>query len=413
MHYRIVGSGPVALACALFMVRGGVDPRRVQLQLPPAAQARPAPADGARREAGGEAGAGAHAGAGLRRMLALSEGSRQLLARIASMPPGGLIERIEVALSDRSGRTRIEARDFGLSALGHVVPYPDLVAALRTAAGRIAFATAPDDDGRAPIEAAASAASAAPAASAGVATDRVTIHAAGMPRRDHRDGGGFRSRDFQQAALLTEVMAQSAGATAYECFGRHGPLALLPADQGHSPRYAVVWCDDPAITAGRAAMAPERLSAALTEVFATFGTGTSSSPGALRVCAAVEVAPLTRVRRVNSATGNEVWIGNAAQALHPVAGQGLNLGLRDAFELARELADNEFAASPLGTARILQRFATRRRLDRAVTTGVTDLLAAGFTWPLVRPIQSALLTAMDLLPPVRRPLAGALLFGSR
>jgi 2-octaprenyl-6-methoxyphenol hydroxylase len=383
-RYRIAGSGPVALACALFMVRGGIDPRRVQLQLPQPTSAPPTPADG-----------GAPA-AGPRRMLALSEGSRQLLVRIIAMPQGGLIERIEVALSGRSGRTRIEARDFGLAALGHVVPYPDLVTALREAAGRVAFAAAADGGNEAD----------------GSRRQPTIIHAGGMPGRQEQQRREFRSRDFRQAALLTEVMAQNAGTTAYECFGRHGPLALLPADPGHSPRYAVVWCDEPGVTAERAAMPPAQLSLALSGAFAAFG-GARPGLGALRVCSAVAVAPLARVLRERSAAANEVWIGNAAQSLHPVAGQGLNLGLRDAFELARALADNEYAADPLAPAAALRRFAAQRRLDRRLTTGVTDLLAAGFTWPLMRPLQSALLTAMDLLPPVRRPLANALLFGSR
>lgn len=203
-----------------------------------------------------------------------------------------------------------------------------------------------------------------------------------------------------------------AGTTAYECFGRHGPLALLPAGPHHNPRFAVVWCDEPELTRQRAAMSPEMLSAVLTQAVADFRVP-SSALGALTVCAPVEVAPLTRLRRVESAAGREVWIGNAAQALHPVAGQGLNLGLRDAFELARSLADNEYADAPLSAESVLARFASMRRFDRTVTTGATDLLAAAFGWPLARPVQSALLTAMDILPPLRRPLASTLLFGRR
>ena len=379
VQYRILGSGPVALACALFMVRGGIDPRRVQLQLPPQAQARPAD--------DGNAGT-----TRARRMLAISDGSRQLLTRVIAMPAGGVIERIEIALSGRSGRTRIEAHDFRVPALGHVIAYPDLVAALRAAAGHLAFDS--------------------PETGHPAAPQAVTIHADGLPRQSASRARELRTRDFQQAALLTEVMAQTAGTTAYECFGRHGPLALLPAGREHGPRYAVVWCDEPALTAERAAMTPAQLSAAITEAFAAF-SNPQSALGALQVCSAVEVAPLSRVRRVNSAHGREVWIGNAAQALHPVAGQGLNLGLRDAFELARALVDNEYADHPLALAHVLTRFAMHRRIDRTVTTGLTDLLASGFTWPLARPLQSALLTAMDLLPPVRRPLASALLFGRR
>jgi 2-octaprenyl-6-methoxyphenol hydroxylase len=159
-------------------------------------------------------------------------------------------------------------------------------------------------------------------------------------------------------------------------------------------------------------MSPERLSGALTEAIGQFDAP-KRDLGGLRICAGVEVAPLSRLRRIDTASGCDVWIGNAAQALHPVAGQGLNLGLRDAFELARALADNEFADDPIAPEQLLARFAGRRRLDRSVTTGVTDLLASAFGWPLVRPLESALLTAMDLLPPLRRPLASTLLFGRR
>ena len=384
-RYRIVGSGPVALACALFMVRAGIDPRRLSLRLPIAGIARPADAPTppqARSSAGGSP---------PRRMLALSDGSRQLLSRIIDIPAGGTIERIEVVLAGRSGRTRIEARDFNVAALGHVVAYPDLVAALRQAIDRLPVAA--DDK-------------------AAAAPHDVLVHADGLPKPDRDAGASVRARDFGQSALLTEILTDRAGTTAYEIFRRNGPLALLPAGAAHQPRYAVVWCDQPQATAQRAALPPPALAAALTA--AVNEAGLAGTPlRALQVCAAVEVAPLSRLRRVTAVAGHEVWIGNAAQALHPVAGQGFNLGLRDAYELARDLADNEFAARPLEVTQLLTRFAARRRLDRGITTGVTDLLASAFTWPLARPLQSALLTTMDLLPPVRRPLASTLLFGRR
>ncbi len=368
--YRIEGSGPVALACALFMSRAGIHPGRIRVPLP------------ARRAAGDEP----------RRMLALSDGTRQLLDRVMRLPEGGVIEHIHVSMAGRSGATRIDARDFGVAALGHVVPYPELLEALREAAAPLGFAEPreiphPDED--------------------------MVIQAGGMPTQALQPGeAGFRRLDFGQSALLTEVMAESAGTTAYECFGPNGPLALLPASAGHRPRYAVVWCDRPEQTQRRAALSPDALAAEIADGFAAAGPA-HSSLGRLRVCAPVAVAPLLRTRRRESGAGNVVWIGNAAQSLHPVAGQGLNLGLRDAFELARDLADNEYAARPLPLSRVIARFGARRRVDRGVTTGITDLLAASFTWPLARPLQSTVLTALDLLPPLRRPLARSLLFGNR
>src|SRR5690606_37807391 len=181
---------PVALACALFMARASIDPARIRVPLPVARPSRDEP----------------------RRMLALSDGTRQLLNRVIRLPEGGLIEQIHVSMAGRSGATRIDVRDFGVAALGHVVPYPSLLEALREASAPIGFA---------PMYAGAASAP---------ADDDLVIEAGGMPIRAQQPGEpGFQRRDFGQSALLTEVMAQTAGTTAFECFGPNGPLALLPA----------------------------------------------------------------------------------------------------------------------------------------------------------------------------------------
>ncbi len=395
--YRIIGSGPVALSCGLWMVRAGIAASRIALHRPaPASPRDPAlPADPA---------------AAARRLIALSEGSRQLLSRVMPMPVGGVIERIDVHQEGTGGRTRIEARDFGLDALGTVIAWDSLVRSLSIAASAHRFATG-------------SGGAESPFAALGV-----TIHAEGMPRPDHAAEGHLSVRHFDQHALLTEVISDAPSTTAFECFGSHGPLALLPSrdDRSTGPgralagpaRHAVVWCDTPAATAGRAALSPEALSAAIGAAFARIaGRGgalrSTAAPLRFTVCAPVTTSPLTRITRRRTAVGREVWIGNASQALHPVAGQGLNLGLRDAFELATLLADQDRRDPGDDPAATLRRFAAQRRRDRNVTTGVTDLLARAFTWPLARPLQSLLLTALDLSPALRRPLADSLLFGQR
>jgi 2-octaprenyl-6-methoxyphenol hydroxylase len=100
-----------------------------------------------------------------------------------------------------------------------------------------------------------------------------------------------------------------------------------------------------------------------------------------------------------------LYIGNAAQTLHPVAGQGLNLGLRDAWDLAQVLRD---APDP-GDAAVLAHFAAQRRMDAGAAIRVTDLLATA----LLRsnPLIGAALTALDTFPAARRFFARRMIFG--
>jgi 2-octaprenyl-6-methoxyphenol hydroxylase len=104
-----------------------------------------------------------------------------------------------------------------------------------------------------------------------------------------------------------------------------------------------------------------------------------------------------------------VFIGNAAQTLHPVAGQGLNLGLRDAWVLARSVAD---APDP-GDAGALLRYAAARRTDAAATTGVTQFLSGA--WPggdcAAATLRGLAMTALEVFPPARRFFARRMMFG--
>ncbi|HVL57847.1 MAG TPA: hypothetical protein VM491_15215, partial [Burkholderiaceae bacterium] len=178
---RIAGTGPVALACALFLVRRGVPPSRIIL------------------DAVGDAAAQAELPPTLaRRALAISHGTRQLLERIAPMPAAGVIEEVDVSMPGRLGRTRIRASDLRVPALGYVIRYPALVRSLREAAARASWlppnSPAPD----------------------------AVIHAEGDA------GENARIREFGQWALLTEVQVRAGSHVAYERFTDSGPLALLP-----------------------------------------------------------------------------------------------------------------------------------------------------------------------------------------
>ena len=380
---RIDGTGPVALATALWLVRAGIPPACIALPLDrPATSILPKDAP--------------------RRAIALSEGSRQILARLITLPAAGRIDSVEIVQAGTDGHTRIDREDFPLPALGWVVVWEDLIAQLHQAAEKLPFAR-PD----------------APA----FADPALVIHAGGMPPAQSRNDTDFDTHDSGQAGLLFEVAVTGTADTAFECFRPGGPLALLPAPAlPDGPRYTVVWSDAAEASRRRAELSADVLGQELREALrAALGPrhwGRHAGHfGPLRVCTPAVAVPLPRVRRRQTTTSGQVWIGNAAQMLHPVAGQGLNLGLRDAFVLARELGDAAFDTRLPGpharVARALESHARARLTDRWLTIHGTDLLSTAFSWPAARTLPPMLLNAMHVARPLRLPLARALVFGHR
>lgn len=380
---RIDGTGPVALATALWLVRAGIPAACIALPLDrPATSILPKDAP--------------------RRAIALSEGSRQILARLITLPAAGRIDTVEIVQAGTDGHTRIDREDFPLPALGWVVVWEDLIAQLHQAAEKLPFAR-PDD----------------PA----FAEPTLVIHAGGMPPAQSRDDADFDTHDSGQAGLLFEVAVTGTADTAFECFRPGGPLALLPAPAlPDGPRYTVVWSDAAETSRRRAELPADVLGQELREALrAALGPrhwGRHARHfGPLRVCTPAVAVPLPRVRRRQTTTPGQVWIGNAAQMLHPVAGQGLNLGLRDAFVLARALGDAAFDTRLPGpharVAQALESYARARLTDHRLTIHGTDLLSIAFGWPAARTLPPMLLNAMHVARPLRLPLARALVFGHR
>jgi len=327
------------------------------------------------------------------RPIALSHGSRLILERLGAWDRGGTpIETIHVS-QQGFGRTVIRCSDYALPALGYVVSYSDVVARLgrRTAviSGSLSSWEASADD--VVLELALDGRSARMRARLLVLAD------GGMAR------GAERITDYGQRAVVAKVSAERAEPrTAWERFTMEGPLALLPSGDQH----ALVWSVAPG-TAEELCRLPEREF--LLRLRAAFGgrLGEFLSTGPR------SAFPLSLRRSAIRPSPRVVAVGNAAQTLHPVAGQGLNLGLRDAWELARMLLDAP--KEKIGTSAFLSGYARGRTLDRYAGIGFTDFLVRMFS-NSVAPLalaRGAGLALLDVVPPARHFLARRMIFGAR
>jgi 2-octaprenyl-6-methoxyphenol hydroxylase len=328
------------------------------------------------------------------RPIALSHGSRLILERLGAWHSirTSPIETIHVS-QQGFGRTVMRASEHGLPALGYVTAYSELVAQL--AAQTPAAAETLRDwetDGE----------ELALRLSRGEEDVRMRARLLVLA-----DGGTIRRAehvtDYDQRAIVAEVEAERPRrGVAWERFTAEGPLALLP----YGDRYALVWSMRPPTAENLLALSDPEFLARLRGAF-------GGRLGDFRSIGPRSAFPLSlRYGAINPAP-RILAVGNAAQTLHPVAGQGLNLGLRDTWELAQMLLD--VAGEEIGSPRFLARYVRRRRLDRYAGIGFTDFLVRIFSnsLPPLAAARGAGLAALDILPPARRFLARRMIFGTR
>jgi 2-octaprenyl-6-methoxyphenol hydroxylase len=185
---------------------------------------------------------------------------------------------------------------------------------------------------------------------------------------------------------------------AFERFTKSGPLAVLPVTGGG---YTVVWAVKPARAAELVALDETAFAAELLDAFG-WRAGRWTKIGRRNTY------PLALSRAVETVSGRVVLIGNAAQALHPVAGQGFNLGLRDAATLAEMLAGlDKDSANPERFNELLAKFATWRAEDRKGVTKFTDGLVKlfGSDLPGVGVARNFGLLLFDMSPTAKRALS--------
>ncbi len=336
------------------------------------------------------------------RSIALAAGSQQVFAGLGLWevlaPNVCPIHTIHVSDRGRFGFTRLRHTEEGVPALGYVAPARVLGAALidrlasldtvRIAAGArlVDFAV-----GRDRVEATL----AAPEAEFTLAAPLLVAADGAQSGVRARLGIETRMLDYHQTAIIANLSTERPHRNvAYERFTDTGPMALLPMT---GERCALVWTVP--TEQADAAMALDD-AAFLNAVQARFGYRL----GAFTRAGSRQAYPLQLVQAVQSVRPRLALIGNAVHTLHPVAGQGFNLGLRDVAALAEVVVDAIAQGGDPGDQQVLNHYAAWRARDQRRVVAFTDGLVRLFTQPFapIGLLRDAGMLALDLLPPAKR-----------
>lgn len=208
-----------------------------------------------------------------------------------------------------------------------------------------------------------------------------------------------RQFDYEQTAFVaTLTFAQAQTGIAFERFAEAGPFVLLP----YQDQYRLVWTRN-----HKEAQALTQASFAdfKTEFDAAFG----QRLGPLLSMSQPATFPLVLKQLNQVHTGKVICIGNAAQTMHPVAAQGLNLGLRDALTLADAMATENALNNP----KLGQHYGSQRRIDAHAVVGFTHSLVTLFEGhtPLMNHGRGMVMSALDIMPAFRKRFSQHLVFG--
>lgn len=335
------------------------------------------------------------------RTLVLSEGSIRFYRRLgAALPERNLtpIKHILVTQKGHFGQTHLSAQDGGVPALGYVIRYNDLVRHLESHLTGLTLTRHFD----ARVEQITVAGNMATAHWVGGKEEAslVILADGGQELTEAVFGKPFRYAYLQHALVATVASSEYHQHWAHERFTDVGPIALLPYEQ----RNALVWTGTPSVT-------EERLMWDEPHFLREFQRAFGSRMGVFTDLSARHHYPLTLKIMKRVALSRVLCVGNAAQTMHPVAGQGLNLGLRDVATVLGHSIGR--VGSELGTEDWLRDYASARRSDRYFGLGMTHALVSGFShqWPGLAQARGLGLLAMGGLPLARRWFCHKMMYG--
>ena len=382
----IIGGGPVGATLALLLVKQGVSVTVLEARSLGAAHSES-------------------------RALALSFGSRRILEKLglwgALSTQATPINSIHVSQKGSFGRTQMNAGDYHQEALGYVLSYGVLSAALDHA---IADAKSVNFI----FEASASSIVYDVSQATVTYTHGGLAHSISSPLVVLADGGrtldeltglSRETKEYGHDALVTKVRAELPHHNvAYERFTANGPIALLP--NGGEFDFSLVWT-------GEKSFITSMLSLSDADFLEKFHQQFGDRVGDFLSVEKRLSFPLKMAQLKPDAQQSKhlVVIGNAAQTMHPVAGQGFNVGLRDAESLAQYIASA--SADELGSAYMLASYQASRKSDTKGGLFFTDFLVNLFSNDLVglSALRGASLGVFDVIKPVKKYLVGKMSFG--
>lgn len=379
----IVGGGPVGATLALLLVEHGLNVTVLEARKKGAAY-------------------------GESRALALSYGSRRILEKLGVWSKlaadATAINSIHVSQKGSMGRTKLQASDYKQEALGYVLSYGALSAALDDALDNLPAVNFIFEASAANIS-----------HTMGHAT--VTYHhhgkshsldsalvvlADGGRSLDELAGLERETKEYGHDALITKVRAELPHHNiAYERFTPNGPIALLPNGERY---FSLVWT-------GKKELIAPLLTLSDAEFLSQFHQQFGDRVGQFLSVEARMSFPLRMSQLQTVETEHLVVIGNAAQTMHPVAGQGFNVGLRDAESLAQHIAASTDAE--LGSEKMLEAYRASRKIDTKGGLLFTDFLVNIFSNDIlgVSRLRGAGLGLLDVMKPIKRHLVSRMSFG--
>ncbi|MEO0437100.1 MAG: 2-octaprenyl-6-methoxyphenyl hydroxylase [Pseudomonadota bacterium] len=337
------------------------------------------------------------------RSTALSYSSALVFQRLGlwdALEPGlSPIDRIHVSTRQRFGSSELSAKEQGWEALGWVVENHWL--------GQVLLAAVAENE-RIDLRFEQRVSSLSPATSGfslqlgdrSEYADLLIVSDGANSQLREALGIGNKRLDYKQHALVANLaFAGKAQGIAYERFTNSGPLALLPLPPTaeEKNRLALVWSLPPSVAAELVQASDEDFASALIDAF-------GQRLGRPRRVGNRTSYPLSLVETREQVRSGCVILGNAAHSLHPVAGQGFNLSIRDANALATHLADAAQDGVAIGSLAVLNAYSRSRSDDQVQTIAASDSLPKLFmrSDPLISVGRDLALAGLDLFPAARR-----------